>query len=947
MSVDAKTVRHIAKLARIAVSDAEVDALAPELSNILGWIEQLGEVDVAGVEPMTAVIPNQLRLRDDVVTEGDIRDDILANAPVRRARLLRRPQGDRMSALTDLGVAAIRDGVAAGDFSAREVAEAYIANVEKGRPLNAFVVETPEHVLAAADAADAARASGDLKPLSGVPLGIKDLFSTKGVQTTAGSKILEGYKPVFESTVSGNLFAAGAGMLGKLNMDEFAMGSSNETSGYGPVLSPWRRSDGGNAALTPGGSSGGSAAAVAARLAPGVTGTDTGGSIRQPAAFTGITGIKPTYGRCSRYGIVAFASSLDQAGPMARDVRDCAILLEAMAGFDPKDSTSLEARCSRLGSQPRRRRARQTDRHSRRNIASTASRPRSTRSGSRGSAGCAMPAPRSSRSRCRTHSYALATYYIIAPAEASSNLARYDGVRYGLRVQPEQGNLQDMYEATRAAGFGPEVKRRIMIGTYVLSAGFYDAYFNQAQKVRALIARDFERGLAELRPAPHPDRAERRLRPRREDGRSDRHVSERCLRGPRQPRRPPRHLRPRRPRRAGPAARPAAHRQGARRAERAQRRHGLRGTRRLHPSRGGLVVSDYRIQGATGEWEVVIGLEVHAQVTSEAKLFSGASTEFGAEPNSHVALIDAAFPGMLPTPNVECIRQAVRTGMALDAKINAWSRFDRKNYFYADLPQGYQISQLYHPIVGEGAIEVELESGATKTIGVERIHIEQDAGKLMHDQHPNYSYVDLNRCGVALMEIVSRPDMRSPEEAGAYVRKLRAILRYVGSCDGNMEQGSMRADVNVSVRKPGDEFGTRTETKNVNSVRFIMQVIEHEARRQVELIEEGGTIVQETRLFDPDKGETRSLRSKEDAHDYRYFPDPDLLPLELDEAFLAECRASPPRAPGRQARPLRGRARPLRLQCRRAHRRRDHRAVVRSPAGDARAPNTPSAPPTG
>jgi aspartyl-tRNA(Asn)/glutamyl-tRNA(Gln) amidotransferase subunit B len=308
-------------------------------------------------------------------------------------------------------------------------------------------------------------------------------------------------------------------------------------------------------------------------------------------------------------------------------------------------------------------------------------------------------------------------------------------------------------------------------------------------------------------------------------------------------------------------------------------------------------MSDYRIQGATGAWEVVIGLEVHAQVVSQAKLFSGASTEFGAEPNSQVALVDAAFPGMLPVPNGECIRQAVRTGLALDAKINKWSRFDRKNYFYADLPQGYQISQLYHPLVGEGTIEVELEGGATKTIGVERIHVEQDAGKLMHDQHPDFSYVDLNRCGVALMEIVSRPDMRSPEEAGAYVRKLRSILRYVGSCDGNMEQGSMRADVNVSVRKPGAELGTRTETKNVNSVRFIMAVIEHEARRQVDLIEEGGAIVQETRLFDPDKGVTRALRSKEDARDYRYFPDPDLLPLELSDAFLEECRASLPELP--------------------------------------------------
>jgi aspartyl-tRNA(Asn)/glutamyl-tRNA(Gln) amidotransferase subunit B len=311
-------------------------------------------------------------------------------------------------------------------------------------------------------------------------------------------------------------------------------------------------------------------------------------------------------------------------------------------------------------------------------------------------------------------------------------------------------------------------------------------------------------------------------------------------------------------------------------------------------------MADYRIHGATGEWEVVIGLEVHAQVTSAAKLFSGASTEFGAEPNTQVSLIDAAMPGMLPVPNRECIAQAVRTGMALEAQINPWSRFDRKNYFYPDLPQGYQISQLYHPIVGEGEIEIlldEKDESTAKRVGIERIHLEQDAGKLMHDQHPNFSYVDLNRSGVALMEIVSKPDMRSPEEAGAYVRKLRAILRYVGSCDGNMEQGSMRADVNVSVRKPGQPFGTRTETKNVNSVRFIMATIEYEANRQVETLESGGKIVQETRLFDPDKGETRSLRSKEEAHDYRYFPDPDLLPVELDEAFLANCRASLPELP--------------------------------------------------
>ena len=312
-------------------------------------------------------------------------------------------------------------------------------------------------------------------------------------------------------------------------------------------------------------------------------------------------------------------------------------------------------------------------------------------------------------------------------------------------------------------------------------------------------------------------------------------------------------------------------------------------------------MSSYRIQGATGEWEVVIGLEVHAQITTQAKLFSGSATAFGAEPNTQVSLVDAAMPGMLPVLNRECIRQAVRTGMAIEAQINTWSRFDRKNYFYADLPQGYQISQLYHPLVGEGAIEIVLDDknpeGSAKVIGVERIHVEQDAGKLMHDQHPTMSYVDLNRSGVALMEIVSRPDMTSPAEAGAYLTKLRQILRYVGSCDGNMDQGSMRADVNVSVRRACEPLGTRTETKNVNSVRFVMAAIEHEASRQVDVLEAGGKIVQETRLFDPGTGTTRSMRSKEDAHDYRYFPDPDLLPLVLDQAFLDECRASLPELP--------------------------------------------------
>ncbi|MFL5282839.1 MAG: Asp-tRNA(Asn)/Glu-tRNA(Gln) amidotransferase subunit GatB [Rhodopila sp.] len=305
----------------------------------------------------------------------------------------------------------------------------------------------------------------------------------------------------------------------------------------------------------------------------------------------------------------------------------------------------------------------------------------------------------------------------------------------------------------------------------------------------------------------------------------------------------------------------------------------------------------YTIQGSTGVWEVVVGLEVHAQVISNAKLFSAAATAFGAEPNSQVSFVDAAFPGMLPVVNRECVAQAVRTGLGLNAHINVVSRFDRKNYFYADLPSGYQISQYEHPIVGAGLVEVELADGSTKAIGITRLHLEQDAGKSIHDQHPTKSLIDLNRAGVALMEIVSEPDIRSPEEAGAYLRKLRSILRYLGTCDGNMEEGSMRADVNVSVRKHGEPYRTRCEVKNVNSIRFVMQAIEAEAMRQVEIWESGGTVDQETRLFDSGRGVTRSMRSKEDAHDYRYFPDPDLLPLVLEEDWVRALKQSLPELP--------------------------------------------------
>lgn len=307
------------------------------------------------------------------------------------------------------------------------------------------------------------------------------------------------------------------------------------------------------------------------------------------------------------------------------------------------------------------------------------------------------------------------------------------------------------------------------------------------------------------------------------------------------------------------------------------------------------------IEGETGSWEIVIGMEVHAQLISESKLFSGASTAFGGEPNSQVSLVDAAMPGMLPVLNIAAIRQAVRTGLGLEAAINLRSVFDRKNYFYADLPQGYQISQFSDPIVGEGRVSVDLEDGESFEVGIARIHLEQDAGKSIHDRHPTQTYIDLNRSGVALMEIVSKPDIRSGEEAAAYLAKLRSILRYLGTCDGNMQEGSLRADVNVSVRKPGDELGTRCEIKNVNSLRSVREAVDYEARRQVEILEDGGEIDQETRLFDADRGETRSMRSKEEAHDYRYFPDPDLLPVVLEQSFVDEIKESLPELPDAKA----------------------------------------------
>ena len=769
------------------------------------------------------------------------------------------------------------------------------------KALNAFIVETPEKALEAADAVDAdARGGQAARPLAGVPIGMKDLFATEGVQTTAGSHILEGFKPDYESTVSQKLWDAGAGMLGKLNLDQFAMGSSNETSYFGNVISPvaaqrrrqcragagrlvGRLGDGGRGAAVPGGDR-----HRHRRLDPPARRVHRhlrASSRPMAAARAGASSPSPR--------------SLDQAGPMARDV---ARLRDHARGDGRVRSQGFDhprpagARVGGRSVEPISRARRSAFP---RNIGWTGCRRRDRRAaGTQGIAWLKDAGAEIVEVILPHTKYALPAYYIIAPAEASSNLARYDGVRYGLRELPEGANLQDMYAATRAAGFGAEVKRRIMIGTYVLSAGFYDAYYTQAQKVRTLIARDFEQAWEQVRRASSP--RPRRPPPSRSATRSTirwRCISTTCSRSPP----------------ASPACRrcrvPAGLNgdglplglqmigKAVRRAGRAQRRAGDRGARGVHGAgrRNGGKMSDYRIQGATGEWEVVIGLEVHAQVTSNAKLFSGASTEFGAEPNTQVSLVDAAMPGMLPVLNRECIRQAVRTGHGDWRRRSTSGRVSTGRIISTPTcRRATRSASSTIPIVGEGAIEVTSTSrnwSATKTIGIERIHVEQDAGKLMHDQHPTLSYVDLNRSGVALMEIVSRPDMRSPEEAGAYCQEAAldpALCRHRATA--TWRKARMRADVNVSVRKPGDELGTRCEIKNVNSVRFVMAAIEYEASRQVDMIEGGGRIAQETRLFDPDKGETRSMRSKEDAHDYRYFPDPDLLPLELDRRVPRRCR---------------------------------------------------------
>ena len=682
------------------------------------------------------------------------------------------------------------------------------------------------------------------------------------------------------------------------------MGSSNENSYFGPVQNPW------DLKAVPGGSSGGSAAAVAARLAPAATGTDTGGSIRQPASFSGITGIKPTYGRVSRYGMIAFASSLDQGGPMAQSAADCATLLNAMAGFDERDSTSL---------------VRDDEDYTR-----YLGKPWTGDGAGKPLAGLRIGLPkeyfgagladdvRASIDAALKQYEALGAtlvevslpktelsipvYYVIAPAEASSNLSRFDGVRYGHRAA-EYRDLLDMYKKSRAEGFGPEVKRRILVGAYVLSHGYYDAYYLQAQKIRRIIAQDFQEAFkqCDVIMGPVAPTVAWNLGEKGDDPvqmyLADIYTLSVSLAG------------------LPGMSVPCGFGAGAN----AQRPVGLQiignyfnEARMLQVADAFQRATDWHRQ-STGrsvstmakQWEVVIGLETHAQLSTASKIFSGAATQFGAAPNTQACPVDLALPGTLPVMNRGAVERAIQFGLAIGATIAPRSIFARKNYFYPDLPKGYQISQYEIPVVQGGQVTIQVPANEKagkeayeKIVNLTRAHLEEDAGKSLHEDFAGMTGIDLNRAGTPLLEIVTEPEMRSAAEAVAYAKTLHTLVTWLGICDGNMQEGSFRCDANVSVRPVGQaEFGTRAEIKNLNSFRFLEEAIQYEVRRQIELIEDGGTVVQETRLYDPDKRETRSMRSKEDAHDYRYFPDPDLMPLVIDAAWVERVKSEMPELP--------------------------------------------------
>ena len=770
--------------------------------------------------------------------------------------------------------------IKAGEVTAVEAMQAVVAQIEKSEDkLNCYVTFDKERALQAAAKADDDIKAGKLTgPLAGVPFAIKDNMCTEGMLTTCSSKILGNFVPTFSSEAVIKLQEAGAVIIGKTNMDEFAMGSTTETSAFGATKNPR------NTEHVPGGSSGGSAAAVAANECFAALGSDTGGSIRQPASYCGVVGMKPTYGTVSRYGLIAYGSSLDQIGPLCKDVTDCATIMEVIAAKDDKDSTSVkredtaftkalvdDVKGLKIGI-PRDYFGDGLDPEVKEAVMSAAKVLEEK--------GAIVE-----EFDLSLVEYAIPTYYTIAAAEASSNLERFDGVKYGYRTSEYEG-LHNMYKKTRSEGFGPEVKRRIMLGSFVLSSGYYDAYYLKALRVKALIKKAFDEAFAKYDVI------------------------------------------------LGPVAPTTAPKIGSSLADPIKMYLGdiytisvnLAGLPGISvpcgkDSKGlpigvqligdcfkenNIIRAAYSYEQARGrfelgggqamkDYEVVIGLEVHVELATKTKIFCGCSTAFGGAPNTHTCPVCTGMPGSLPVLNKKVVEYAMAVGLATNCSITRDCKFDRKNYFYPDNPQNYQISQLYLPICRDGHVDVKLEDGTEKSIRIHEIHMEEDAGKLIHDEWEDVSYVDYNRSGVPLIEIVSEPDMRNAEEVIAYLTKLRNTIQYLGASDCKLQEGSMRADVNLSVREKGStEFGTRTETKNLNSFSAIQRAIEAETARQIDIIEAGGQVVQETRRWNDDKEYSYAMRSKEDAQDYRYFPDPDLVPIHISEEWLDTIKEAQP-----------------------------------------------------
>ena len=832
-----------------------------------------------------------------------------------------------MSELVRRSAAELAAALAAGETTSVALTRACLDRIlAVDEAVHAFLHVDADGALAQAEAADARRDAGEsASPLDGVPVAVKDVLTTQGMPTTCGSRILEGWRPPYDATVVARLRAAGLPILGKTNMDEFAMGSSTEHSAYGPTHNPW------DLGRIPGGSGGGSAAAVAAFEAPLAIGTDTGGSIRQPGAVTGTVGVKPTYGGVSRYGLVAMASSLDQAGPVTRTVLDAAMLHEVIGGHDPRDATSIDQPLPALVDAARTGAA--GDLHGLRVGVITELGGEGYQAGvqQRFREGVDLLVAAGAEVvevSCPSFVHALAAYYLVMPSEASSNLARFDAMRYGLRVHPEaveDPSAEQVMRATRDAGFGEEVKRRIILGTYALSSGYYDAYYGQAQKVRTLIGRDFAAAFAQVDVLVSPDRADHRVPAGGEARRSPGDVPQRRRHDPGQPRRRARCVGPGGARDRG---RPAGGLPGAR--ARSRRRpslpRGCRARSRPAPAVGRsaarpgagpgqdggdpVTATPAALMGyeeALAAFDPAMGLEVHVELNTRTKMFCGCPTTFGADPNTQTCPTCLGLPGSLPVVNGAAVESAIRIGLALNCQIAEWCRFARKNYFYPDMPKNFQTSQYDEPIAFDGWTEVEVD-GESHRIGIERAHMEEDTGKSLHVgtsgriHGADYSLVDYNRAGIPLIEIVTKPitgaGAKAPAVARAYVAHLRELLlgaRRLRRPDGAGLAALRREPLPRPAGLRGAGHPHRDQERELAALgRAGRAVRDHPPRRRARGRRVGApgdqALARGHRI-------TTSGRVKSDAEDYRYFPEPDLVPVAPPRAWVEELRAALPEPP--------------------------------------------------